>query len=133
MKARKYGYVALLFIAPTVGPLGCRRAGPPALTLNQRLHASLNGWNVTEAVELVKQGADPDTRSSGGNTTLMYAGNIQGTRYVKEVLARGADVNVRSLDGWTALLQACNAGNDRAAAILIAHGAKVNVADSTGM
>jgi len=99
-------------------------------------------WNLVEAViredpanvlHLLKRGADPDARASGGITALMFATENSDTLSMKILLLNGADPDLTYVEKTTPLLVAVLNHHFEAAHLLLSFGADPNLKDSYGV
>jgi ankyrin repeat protein len=76
---------------------------------------------------LLEKGADPNWRSSNGNTVLFGAANSHDTELVKDLIRQGCDVNAVNNWGWTPLFWAALTENNlEVLETLLKSGANVN-------
>ena len=75
---------------------------------------------------LVKLGANPEARSSTGDTPLLLAVRGGHLRLARHLVDAGADVNVRDAQGVTALTLARQANQREMASLLMRYGAQAN-------
>jgi truncated hemoglobin YjbI len=133
LQSRRPGLVAFVVNAlEQDASLRTRQYGGRAL-----LHyASATGW-VEVVTVLLRLGADPDMRDSGGHTPLYRAANECGSevgpRIVRALVAAGADVNARNgVTRATALHMAARRGYMAIARILLECGAATDARDRKG-
>ena len=117
--------------------------------LNAQLLRAVNGGQVGQVRDLLRRGANPNTRYYRGtqsSTVLMEAAALGNFPIVQALLAREARVNARGYTCMTgvprgegdyrqstALIEACLRGdNDEIVSALLAHGADVNAVDKSG-
>ena len=98
-----------------------------------RLHLALIR-DVPEAIaQLVKMGANLESRSADGSTPLHLAVASDNARIVSALLEAGADTETKSSDGLTALHYAAGTGNVDIARMLLKAGADVGAAAPNGL
>lgn len=69
------------------------------------LNAALAG-DLTKATELLKGGADFNSKNEEGATALMLAAGVGNLEMVKMLLKAGVEVDASDARGWTALMKA---------------------------
>jgi ankyrin repeat protein len=110
-----------------VGLLLDRHADPNAIGQNQSLvrplHSAVARSQQAAAELLLKRGADPNARQSGGVTPLHSAAQKGQDIIVRLLLAGGAQVDARTDDGKTALDVARDGGHEEVVHMLRQHGA----------
>lgn len=111
----------MLAVAIAVGPLV---AG--AGDVDEAFEAALERGDMTGAVELLGEGADPNVRLGHGKTALMAAAKVGAADLASHLLEYGVDVNARNDNGGTALMFAAIPGHLETMALLIEQGADVN-------
>ena len=85
----------------------------------------------TDTIEqLLKNGADIDSRDSKGQTPLEVAILARNTLLIQFLLDRGADVNVRDNHGATALMVACSRSSLEVDKLLLDNGSAIDAGDS---
>ncbi|KAK7115928.1 uncharacterized protein [Littorina saxatilis] len=99
--------------------------------LTAKLIESVAAWNLTTAVECLKEGASPNTLSKDGATAMHIAAGV-GTEAVRLMLAYGGNPNVRSFDGSTPLHVAAAWGDKETLRLLLHNGANPNLVDQDG-
>ena len=89
-------------------------------------------YGDAEAIRLLlESGADPNLRSAGNSTALMFA--VDDVEKIRLLLERGADPNARSDEGRTALMIAvARPGTSAVVAQLLQRGAQVTVPVTAG-
>jgi ankyrin repeat protein len=111
-------------------------AAKPAISLPQgkdgKMMAEAAGGDIFSVDQLLKDGADANTRASNGTTALMGAAYGGYPRTAELLLARGAQVNARSNDGATALHYAASGGDADVVRILLRAGADPNAKTADG-
>jgi ankyrin repeat protein len=100
--------------------------------LNFNLMVAASKGYVSEIQRIIKNGADPDTRTYEKVTPLMYAVANNQLDAVKALLAYNIDVNAMSAFSETPLLAAVKNGNVEIAETLIRDSANINLADRYG-
>lgn len=102
----------------------------PAATagdVDEAFGTALERGDVADALELLREGADPNTRLAYGKTALMAAAKAGAFELAHGLIERGADVNARNDNGGTALMFAAIPGHPETMTLLIDRGAHVNV------
>ncbi|ELR98757.1 ankyrin repeat domain-containing protein [Gloeocapsa sp. PCC 73106] len=96
--------------------------------LPERIVAGVKDNNVEQVKQVLKLGADPNTRdSTTGLTVLMMAACQANPELVKVLLSAGADVFTGdSYTGATALHKTCQGGSVEIAQMLLDHGAHLD-------
>jgi len=92
------------------------------------LEASYNN-NREEILELIRKGANVNTKTTDGVTPLMYATQNNAWNIVKILVFNGADVNILPENGRSALITAVLNNNLDIADYLVQHGADLNNKD----
>jgi serine/threonine-protein phosphatase 6 regulatory ankyrin repeat subunit B len=82
--------------------------------------------NYSLITKLLEYGANPNIRSTYGNTPLLDASALGIFNIVKKLLEFGADPNIPNKDGWTPLMIASNNGYSEIVKLLLTKGADVN-------
>ena len=100
-----------------------------AQELNSRLMDAARSQDTAQVKELLKEGADPNSRDKNGRTPLMESASEGYTQTVRALLENGADVNATDRVGWTALFWAAFSRRTEALRALVAHRADVNARD----
>ncbi|ACO48003.1 Hypothetical protein Deide_3p00720 (plasmid) [Deinococcus deserti VCD115] len=67
-----------------------------------QLSNAANYCDTAQAIALIAQGVNINTRNSGGYTPLMMAANSGCTDIARLLIARGADLSVKTSAGWDA-------------------------------
>jgi ankyrin repeat protein len=75
---------------------------------------------------LLDRGADPRSRSTRGDTALLFAARDNDTASARMLLDAGADIEAAASDGFTPLLVATVRGRTAVAALLLERGANPN-------
>ena len=86
-----------------------------------------------KAIELIRAGADVNTKDQDGNTPLHKASQYGHTELAKLLIGNGADVNAATEVGWKPLHKASLNGYTETAKLLIGNGADVNTKDKDGV
>ena len=81
---------------------------------------------------LIRNGADPNSRTDDGKTPLMVAAQNRFVDVMRDLLDKGADVNAWDRDGRTALMFAAQGGSTDAVLMLLDKGADVNARAHNG-
>lgn len=97
-----------------------------ARDVDEAFAAALERRDVEVALELLDEGADPNTRLSHGKTALMAAAKEGALSLARRLVYNGADVNARNDNGGTALMFAAIPGHLETVGLLIDQGADVN-------
>ena len=103
--------------------------------INSALIQAARGSDVTKVKQLLKQGADVNTKDEDGRTALMEAVgsiNIGCTETVRTLIDAGADVNAKNKNGSTALMWAVIFPRTEVVKALIDAGADVNAKNKYG-
>lgn len=99
------------------------------LIATQLVRAARDG-DTDKIEQLLKNGADADSRDSKGQTPLEVAIRARNTLLIKFLLDRGADVNVRDSLGTTALMVACSRSSLEVVKLLLDNGSAIDASDS---
>jgi len=91
------------------------------------LYDAAERGDVAGLREMLKSGADPNSRNQIGETTLNVAVEKGSAEIIKLLLNQGADVNAKGFFGYTALHNAVKARRSDIVHILLGAGADVNV------
>jgi len=100
--------------------------------LNFNLMVAASKGYVSEIHRIIKNGADPDTKTYGNITPLMYAVANNQLDAVNALLSYKIDANVMTIYSETPLLAAVKNGNVEIAETLIRDSADINVSDRYG-
>jgi uncharacterized protein len=101
--------------------------------LREALTLALGRQEVQAIKELVRQGADVNTRSKRGDTALIWASAWGDAAFARDLLDRGADVNQANERRVTPLMVAAGWNHAGVARLLLERGARVDVADAGGL
>ena len=88
--------------------------------------------NGQRILEIVADGADPDTCTSTGWTPLIFMVTRHDLEGVSKLIEAGADVNKAENDGWTPLMMAAEFGHTEMVKYLLDAGADVFMQTYTG-
>jgi ankyrin repeat protein len=99
-------------------------------TLSDKFYNAIRTDNKPAVAQLLKDGADVNTRDTRGATPLMYAAAVGSPEMMRQLLAAGADVNAKNNFEATALLWCTN--NLEKVRLLIDKGANVNAISKSG-
>ena len=99
-------------------------------TLSDKFYNAIRADNKPAVAQLLKDGADVNTRDTRGATPLMYAAAVGSPDMMRQILAAGADVNAKNNFEATALLWCTN--NLEKVRLLIDKGANVNAVSKSG-
>jgi ankyrin repeat protein len=107
----------------------------PEKDLNQKLKEKLSEPDVDfEAVlELIEQGADPDTRSEFGWPAIVYAAYKNRIMEISRLLKNNADIDIQGPNGVTAIMAAVDQNHLSAVVALARYHANLNIQDSAGI
>jgi ankyrin repeat protein len=100
--------------------------------LAKKLHKAAGERDVRHVAELIKKGADVNSRNPHGGTALMIAAKRNAPGVVKALLDAGADPNAKlsppnnPLQSYTALHTAAQQRNNEIVELLLRSGADVN-------
>ena len=98
---------------------------------NKRIIHMAAKYSSTEVfAELLRMGANPNSRDNHGQTPLMWAAWNKNTDVVNALVNAGADVNAENENGATPLIYAAEKGHAPMAKMLIDAGADVNAMDN---
>lgn len=89
-----------------------------------RLRDAASSGNLSELVELVREGVPVNGLSSFNNTALLYAALHGKGECVRFLIANGADVNIANDTGYTPLICAAKIGDYESAKMLLEAGAE---------
>jgi ankyrin repeat protein len=122
------GSLALVVVVATTAALTVRKQ-----LLNRALASALENSDDRRMAELVRQGADVNTRSPKTRwTPLMRAALQTDDALLREYLDRGANVNAVSRGGATSLMYLCWAGDVQPVEIMLSKGADPSIKDVLG-
>lgn len=111
--------------------------GEPARSLDTRdaqLFAASEGGNTSEAISLLRRGANIEARNDTGMTPLMRAAEFGHLDTMKVLVERGANIHARdSIVGFTAVTTGCDAGQASPVGYLLDHGGDPNTPDKNGI
>lgn len=91
------------------------------------------GNDLERMTELLRIGADPDSRNHLESTPLHTAARHGYEEMARLLIAHGADLDARDWNGWTPLLDAASSGNIGVAKILIEAGARIDLQGKSGI
>lgn len=115
-------YLALFYLAATI----C--AGEP--NVSDQFYAATRAGDGRAVQELIRKGADVNTRDSRGGTPLFYAASIGTPEIVRLLITAGADVNSRTPFGATPLMW--STADISKVRLLVQKGADVNAKSKAG-
>jgi ankyrin repeat protein len=81
---------------------------------------------TTEIEQLIKDGAEVNSKDDDGNTGLHWAASYGFTEMAEILISNGDDVNLRNNDGNAPLHWAAGQGSTEIVKLLIANGADIN-------
>ena len=87
------------------------------------LHWACSDGHTEVVKALLEKGADTHTKTSDGETPMLFASVFGNVEVVKVLLEKGADVHAKDSDGYTPLHYAGIYGNIKVATMLQANGA----------
>ena len=97
------------------------------------LIAATKRKDLNKVEELIKSGANLNTKDTFGGTALIIASNIGHTEIVKLLIESGSDVNIASNDGRTALMKASGRRGDAdIVKLLLENGADSDIQNNGG-
>ena len=99
MRLVKFGSVAAVFVA-------LMQAGEPAMS--DSFYNAIRAYDSRGVDQLLKDGANVNTKDSRGTTPLMYAAAVGSPEIMRQLIAAGADVNARNSFEATALMWCTN-------------------------
>jgi ankyrin len=102
------------------------QAGPGVGDGSTLLHAAVKSGDVTEAVRLLRAGANPNGATRYGVTPLSLAALGGDAAVVRALLEAGADPNGMAGEGETVLMSASRAGSAEVVRLLLDRGARVD-------
>jgi hypothetical protein len=100
--------------------------------LDEKLLEAAKIGNAYKVIELLREGANVNTRDEHGFTPLHYAAFSRDADVARLLLEHGADANAKGEGGVTPLHHAAIIGNADVARLLLDHGADVNARDKRG-
>ncbi len=100
--------------------------------LKEQMGSILKACNPDKLKEIIKAGADVNTKDICGCTALSYIAARGNTKMAEFLLETGAYVNTADIFGRTPLHEAVLHGRTEAAYMLIEHGANVNAQENNG-
>ena len=112
-----------LFLAAGMSPDAADLAFESPLLRAASGCASGGSWSEI-GLELIRAGADPDTKDQNGATALIWAVPSCPVELIQALIDAGADVNARAAGGATPLMMATATGHPEIVALLKAAGAK---------
>ena len=96
------------------------------------LFSAVTRNKVTEAIDIIEQGADINEKDELGNTPLIKAASRNFADMVEMLINAGAEVNCANDIGQTPLLMWAGVGDVETARFVIEHGGDVNKATKAG-
>lgn len=97
------------------------------------LLAAINYGDAVRALNLLRQGANPNVHDPRGRTALMYAGSAGQTKVMRRLVEKGADVHAKMREeGTTALMAAVSFGDPEAIRLLLSRGAEADAKNTKG-
>ena len=100
--------------------------------LKEQMELILKACNPDKLKEIIKAGADVNTKGICGCTALSNIAARGNTDIAEFLLNAGADVNTTDIFGRTPLHEAVLHGRTEAAYMLIEHGADINARENNG-
>lgn len=100
--------------------------------LKEQMGSILKACNPDKLKEIIKAGADVNTKDECGCTALSYIAARGNTKMAEFLLETGAYVNTADIFGRTPLHEAVLHGRTEAAYMLIEHGADINARENNG-
>lgn len=113
-------------------------AAPKLKPVDQALLDGFQKAEETDALRAIERGANPNTRTPGGDTALMVAAECAANQVARALVARGAKVDARDAWGHTALMKAAVSTCEQIsqltdiANLLLDHHADINARDKDG-
>lgn len=99
---------------------------------NDALSLVLDQQHMAQVKTLIRQGADPNTRSPRGNRALTWAAAWPDESFAAELLDRGAQIDAPNDRGNTPLMVAAGWGYTEMVKLLLQRGANPSLKDSQG-
>ena len=96
----------------------------------EQFYGAIRSDDMGAVQQMLKNGADVNSKDKSGTTPLMYAAAVGSARMMRVLIDAGADVNAKNNGESTALLWAT--GNAEKVRLLIEKGADVNVRSKYG-
>lgn len=93
---------------------------------------SASKGHLKNVSSLLERGADINSITVDGITSLMYATENGDIDMIRLLLEKNANPNLKPYNGVTALISACKANNFEIAEYLVANGAEINLTDQQG-
>ena len=110
----------------------CQRNLLPEISFSSVGHATQSG-RIDEALELIRQGADPNAKHSCRGMSALHIATINGNKDVVMLLqARDIDINIQDKDGNTALHHAVSSNNLDILKTLLMHKPDINIQNRIG-
>jgi ankyrin repeat protein len=100
---------------------------------DEQLLIAADAGDTVKVLNLIKQGADVDTKTWEGVTSLMYATQNGNLPMMKVLLRCGADPDIKPANGNTALLASILNGTPDLTEFLIRNGASVDLGDNNNV
>src|SRR5947209_12260127 len=89
-------YASVLFLAATLGAAD--------RTVSDRFYDAIRAGDNVALQELIRGGADVNTRDARGASPLFYAASVGSSEAMRLLIAAGSDVNARTAFGATPLM-----------------------------
>lgn len=89
--------------------------------------------DITQAIELIRAGENPNTRGNFNGTLLMVAAHYNMPDLVQELLERGASVDLQDDSGTTALMEAAYWNAPEIVEMLLKKGANRALTNNQGL
>ena len=110
----------------------CQRRLLPEISFSSVGHATQSG-RIDEALQLIRQGADPNAKHSCKGMAALHIASINGNKDVDRLLrAKDININIQDKDGNTALHHAVSSNNLDILKILLMHKPDVNIQNRIG-
>lgn len=100
--------------------------------MDRRELSKRNSRTEKQLRDLLANDADPEVRTSGGNTPLMVAASTNDTAAIQILLNAGVNIDNADFNGQTPLMGATLFDSEDAAKLLMAKGARLDLKDKNG-
>ncbi len=100
--------------------------------LNYKLILAADSGNANRVLELLKKGADVNSKTYDEISALMYASQNGNYEAVRVLVANGADVNLTPQSGETSLIAAVKSNHENVVQYLLMRNADPSISDNNG-
>jgi ankyrin repeat protein len=122
--------VIILFCLLAMASIAAGQEDTALQNENDRLILAADKGDTAQVIQLIGQGADVNTATWEGVTSLMYACQNDDMAMIRLLLRKGAKPDLKPFNGYTALIASIRGGLYEVVELLIRSGADINLADN---